>query len=68
MSNHNELRDLRLEGKQFKNKYKFMILKTTLMPRIKEAFVRSNLNKKKSWYSEIYCIKTLSGDNVFIRS
>jgi len=39
MSKHSELRDLRSEGIHFKNKYKFMILKITLMPQIKEAFV-----------------------------
>jgi len=44
MSNHSELRDLRLEVIHFKNKYKFMILKITLMPQIKEAFVGSNVN------------------------
>jgi len=44
MSNHSELRDFRSEGIYFKNKYKFMILKITLMPQIKEAFVGSNVN------------------------
>jgi len=44
MSNHIELRDLRSEGMCFKNKYKFMILKITFMPQIKEAFVGSNVN------------------------
>jgi len=39
MSNHSELRDLRWEVVHFKNKYKFMTLKITLMPQIKEAFV-----------------------------
>jgi len=39
MSNNTELRDLRSEGTNFKNKYKFMILKITLMPQIKDAFV-----------------------------
>jgi hypothetical protein len=39
MSNHSELRDLKWEGKHFKNKYKFMILKITLMPQIKAEFV-----------------------------
>jgi len=43
MSNHSELRDLRSEGTHFKNKYKFMILKSTMMPQIKEAFVGSQL-------------------------
>jgi hypothetical protein len=38
MSNRTELRDLRSEGIHFKNKYKFMILKITLMPQIKEVF------------------------------
>jgi len=44
MSNHSKLRDLRSEGIYFKNKYKFMILKISLMPQIKEAFVGSNVN------------------------
>ena len=48
MSNHSELRDLRSEGIHFKNKYKFMILKITLMPQIKEAFVWSNVNTKST--------------------
>jgi hypothetical protein len=39
MSNHRELRDLRVECIHFKNKYKFMTLKITMMPQIKEAFV-----------------------------
>jgi len=39
MSNHSELRDLRSEGVHFKNKYKFIKLKITLMPQIKEVFV-----------------------------
>jgi len=41
MSNHSELRDLRSEGIHFKNKYKLMIIKSTIMPQIKEAFVGS---------------------------
>jgi len=32
MSNHCELRDVRSEGIHSKNKYKFMILKITLIP------------------------------------
>ena len=44
MSNHTELRDFRSEGIHFKNKCKFMILKISLMPQIKEAFVWSNVN------------------------
>jgi len=46
MSNHSELRDLRSEGIHFKNKYNFMILRITLMPQIKEAFVGYNVNTK----------------------
>jgi len=48
MSNHSELRDLRSEGMYFKNKYEFMILKITLIPHIKEAFVSSNVNTKST--------------------
>jgi hypothetical protein len=40
---HVKLRDLRSEGIHFKNKYKFMILKSTTMPQIKEAIVGSQL-------------------------
>jgi len=46
MSNHSKLRDLRSEGIHFKNKCKFMILKSTLMPQIKEAFVGSQSKYK----------------------
>jgi len=56
MSNHSELRDLRSEGTLFKNKYKFMILKNTLMPLLKELFVGSNVNtKSKLKYSFELC-------------
>jgi hypothetical protein len=48
MSNHSELKDLRSEGIHFKNKYKFMILKITLMLQIKEAFCGSNVNTKST--------------------
>jgi hypothetical protein len=41
MSNHSELRNLRSERVHFNNKYKFMMLKSTTMPQIKEAFVGS---------------------------
>jgi len=41
MSNHTELRDLKSEGIQFKIKYKLMILESTMMPQIKEAYVGS---------------------------
>ena len=46
MSNHSELRDLRSEVIHFNNKYKFMVLKITLMPQIKEAYVWFNVNTK----------------------
>jgi len=49
MANHSELRDLRSEDIHFKNKYKFMILKNTMMPQIKEAFVGS----QRKWKSYI---------------
>jgi hypothetical protein len=39
MSNHSGLRDLMPEGIHFNNKYKFMVLKISLMPQIKEVFV-----------------------------
>ena len=45
--NKSELRDMRSEGTRFKNKHKFMILKITLMPQTKEAFVGSNVRKYK---------------------
>jgi hypothetical protein len=48
MSNHSELRDLKSEVIHFKNKSKFMILKLTLMPQIKEAFVGSIVNTKST--------------------
>jgi hypothetical protein len=37
---------LRSEGTYFKNKYKFLILKSTMMPQIKEAFVGSQRKYK----------------------
>jgi hypothetical protein len=48
MSNHSALRELRSEVTHFKNKYKFMTLKITLMPHIMEAFVGSNANTKST--------------------
>ena len=47
MSNHSELRDLRSEGIHFENEYKFMILKSTMMPQRKEAFVGSQRKYKR---------------------
>ena len=44
MSNHSELRDLRSEGIHFMNKYKFMILKITFIPQIRETFVWFKVN------------------------
>ena len=35
-------------GRYFKYKYKFVLLKITLMPQIKEAFVGSNVNTKST--------------------
>ena len=46
MSNHSELRDLRSEGIHFKNKCKLMILKSNMMPQIKEVFVGSQRKYK----------------------
>jgi len=46
MSNHTELRDLKSEGIHFKNKYKFTILKSTMIPQIKEALVASQRKYK----------------------
>jgi len=46
MSNHSELRDLRSKGINFKNKYKFVILRSTMKPQIKEAFVGSQRKYK----------------------
>ena len=56
MSNHSELRDLRSEGIHFKNKYKLMIIKSTIMPQIKEAFVGSE-HKYKIYiqYPSCFC-------------
>ena len=48
MSNNSELRDSRSEVIHFKSTYKFIILKITLMPQTKEAFVRSNVNTKST--------------------
>jgi Na+-transporting methylmalonyl-CoA/oxaloacetate decarboxylase gamma subunit len=41
MSNHSELRGLRSKGIHFKNKYKLMMLKSTMMPQIKKEFDES---------------------------
>jgi hypothetical protein len=48
ISNRSELTDLKSGGIHFKNKYKFMTLKITLMPQIKKAFVCFNVNTKST--------------------
>ena len=48
MSIHSELRYLRSDVIHFKNKPKFVILKITSMPHIKETFVGSNVNTKSA--------------------
>jgi hypothetical protein len=48
MSNHRELIDLRSEAIHFKNKYKFMILNSTMMPQIEDAFVGSQRKYKST--------------------
>ena len=45
---HSELRDLRSEAIYLKKIYEFMVLKITLMPQIKEAFLWSNVNTKST--------------------
>jgi len=48
MLHRSELKDMRSEGIRFKNKYKLMILKITLMPQTNLAFVGSNVNTKST--------------------
>jgi len=48
MSSHNQVRYLRSEDIHFKNTYKFMILKITLMQQTKETPVGSNVNTKST--------------------
>jgi hypothetical protein len=48
MSNHSELRGMRLEIIHFKNKYNFMILKITLMLQLEEEFVGFKVNTKSA--------------------
>jgi len=55
MSNRSELRDMRSVGIHFKNIYKFIILKITLMPQTQEAFVRSNVNTKSTLQYQCIC-------------
>jgi hypothetical protein len=65
MSNRSELRDVRSEVVNFKNKYKFMILKIILMPQIQEALVGYNVNTKSilqypfEFYSDVSFIVTI---------
>ena len=66
-SNHCELGDLRSEGIYFKNKYAFMTLKITLMPRIKEAFVWFNV-KSTLQYPFEYCSDVSFIGTIFSRN
>jgi len=69
MSNHSQLRDLRSEGIYFKNKYKFVILKITLMSQIKEAFVGSNVNTiSSSQYPFQFCSDVSFMGKIFSRN
>ena len=69
MSNYSELRDLRSEVIHFKNKYKFLLLKITLMPQIKEAFVGSNVNTKSTWqYTFEFCSDVSFIGTIFSRN
>ena len=66
MSNHSQLRDLMSDDIHFKNKYKFMILKITLMRQIKEAFVGSIVNENLHYnihYSLIWGL--IYSENIF---
>jgi len=71
MSNHSELRNLRSEGIHLKNKYKFIVLKITLMPQIKEALVGSNVNTKSTlqypfqFCSDLFCSDLICRHNTF---
>jgi len=67
MSIHSELRDLKSEGIHFRNKYKFIVLKISLMPQIKETFVWSNVNTKStSQYPLDFCSDVSFIGTVFI--
>ena len=69
VTDHSELRDLRSEGIHIKNKYKFMVLKITLMPQIREASVWSNVNTKSTlqypfqFRSDVSLIRTIFSRN-----
>jgi len=69
MSNHSDIRDLRSEGIHFKNKYKLITLKTTLMPQIKEAIVGSNVTTKSTLqYPFEFCSDVSSIGTIFSRN
>ena len=69
MSNHSELRYMRSEGIHFKNKYKLIILKTTLMLQIKEAFVGSKVNTKSTLqYTFEFCYDVSLISTIFSRN
>ena len=60
---------VRSEGIHFKNKYKLLILKITLMPQIKEAFVGSNINTKSTLqYPFQFCSNVSNAGTMFSRS
>jgi len=69
MSNHSELRDLRSEDIHFQYKCKFLILKMTLMPQIKEAFIGSNVNTKSTLqYPFEFCSHVSFTGTIFSRN
>jgi hypothetical protein len=69
MSNRSELRDTRSEGVHCKNKYKFMTLKITATPQIKEAFVWSNVNTTPTLqYPFQFCSYVSFTDTIFSRN
>jgi len=55
-------------GRYFNNKHKFIILKITLMPQIKEAFVVSNVNTKSALqYPFEFCSDVSFRSTIFSR-
>jgi len=68
MSNHSELRDLSSEVIHFKNKYKFVVLKITLMSQIKESIVSFNVNTKSTLqYPFEFCSDIFFIDTIFFK-
>ena len=69
MSIHSELRDFRSEAIHFKNKYKFTIIKITLMLKLKETFVRSNVHTKSTLqYPFQFCSDVSFTGTIFSRN